>query len=164
MKTARHLLVTGCFSSLMLLLDFLHQRSYLRIFPGNIGIILFSVRQDTGRTILSAFFVISEISSAPLSEDIQRTVTEQAIKILRIRPRMARIKLAFPVREKCILSRGFFSVHSLYKPADRGDRTIGSVVADDDAIRRIGGVYDLSIAHINCHMTAIADQVSRLSF
>ncbi len=36
------------------------------------------------------------------------------------------------------------------------------LIADFDSVLRVGRMYDLSIAHINCNMSAVADQISWL--
>ena len=51
----------------------------------------------------------------------------------------------------------------LYQTSYRKDGSVGSVVADLDSVLRVGSMYDLSVAHVDCYMSAVADQVSRLS-
>ena len=51
----------------------------------------------------------------------------------------------------------------LHKTSYRSNRSVCSIIADLDAISGIGCMDNLSISHINCNMSAIADQVAWLS-
>ena len=66
------------------------------------------------------------------------------------------------MRRRCPDSYPFFLPDVLYKTSDGCNGTISCVVADLDSVRAVGRVYNLTVAHVNGHMAAIADQVSGL--
>ena len=61
------------------------------------------MRQLAVGTVLYSILRIAEVSSALISKSIQRTVTEQTVKIFRICPFMAWKIFAFSVAEKRIV-------------------------------------------------------------
>ena len=54
-------------------------------------------------------------------------------------------------------------LQELHKTSYRSDSSVCSIIADLDSISGIGCMNDLSVAHVNCNMSAVADQISRLS-
>ena len=68
------------------------------------------MRYEAIGAVLDALVCISKISPAALTECIQRTVTEQAVEMFRIRAGMAGKKFTFPVAEKFIMLRLFAAI------------------------------------------------------
>ena len=68
------------------------------------------MRYQTVGAVLDALICISKISSAALTECIQRTVAKQAVEMFRIRAGMAGKKFALPVAEKFIMLRLFAAI------------------------------------------------------
>ena len=50
----------------------------------------------------------------------------------------------------------------LHKTSYRCNGSVCSIVADLDSVSGVGRVYNLSISHVDCDMTAVADQISWL--
>ena len=46
--------------------------------------------------------------------------------------------------------------------SDRNDRTVRCIVCDLDTAARVAGMNDLVVAHVKSHMTAVADDITRL--
>ena len=55
----------------------------------NFAVVFPSVRIETGRTVFNSVFIPDEISAAPVSQCIERTVTEKAIEVFPVCPGMA---------------------------------------------------------------------------
>ena len=81
---------------------FLCQFHDLIIFAHDITEILSFMGKEAVCTVLDSLFCVLKISSAPIPQSIQRTIAEQAVKILRIIGFMTGKILTFFVAEKGI--------------------------------------------------------------
>lgn len=97
--------------SILFPLLFLRQLHDLPVFSYDIRVIFPLVRQHTSGTVFDPVLRITEIAAAALSERIQRTITEQTVKILRIFCFMTRKIFAFLMTEKGIL---FLRINPLF--------------------------------------------------
>ena len=81
----------------------LHQLRQLAVFPGYVPVVLGFVRQLAVRAVFNSLLGHSEIPAAFISQCIQRTVTKQTVKILRISSCMTRKIFTFFITEKSIM-------------------------------------------------------------
>ena len=103
-----------------------HIRKFL-IFSCDISIILSSVRKFTRSAVLDSAFRKMEITTAFISQCIQRTITEQAVKIFRICSFMAWKIFTFFILKKLIIfaQNGFLQSkhnHSIIISEQQADR------------------------------------------
>lgn len=89
----------------ILCISFFHQLRYFRKTADDQIIIVRHMRYQTVGAVLDALVCILKVSTAALTECIQRTVTEQAVEMFRIRAGMAGEIFTFPVAEKFIMLR-----------------------------------------------------------
>ena len=66
-------------------------------------VVFFFVGESAVGTVFDPAFGIAEISSAGLSQTVERTVTEQAVKLLRIQAGVTGEVFTVPVLKKCIV-------------------------------------------------------------
>ena len=81
---------------------------YIHHLLQNLVIIFPNMGPYTGRTILDSIFQILKASAAPVSQDIQRAIAEQTVKLRWIRPLMAGKEFAFPILKKSIVFHAAF--------------------------------------------------------
>lgn len=77
----------------------------------HLGVILPPVREDAFCTILNPLFIVLETASALIPQRIERTITEQTVKIFRLISFVAREVFAFAVLKKTVMPGFNLDVH-----------------------------------------------------
>ena len=72
------------FFAVRLAVDELEHVHQLFVFLRHIGVVVFTVRYKAVRAVLDVSVLIDEIAAAVLSERVERTVTEEAVELLRM--------------------------------------------------------------------------------
>ena len=78
----------------------MHDGKYLFVPGDNSSVILPMMGERAAGAYLSAIGMIDKIPAAPIAQNIERAVAEQAVKVLRVCPLVAGEILARPVGEK----------------------------------------------------------------